>query len=64
MVDAAVTAQTALQKVFSFQSVTVKGAMSVGIGNGGTVDLVGFRVVLGNSSVSGSGTRRRGVGLR
>ncbi|KAF8859956.1 hypothetical protein BDZ45DRAFT_704061 [Acephala macrosclerotiorum] len=49
--DAAVTAQSGLQKFFSLQSFTNMAAANVSLGNGNVVDLLAFTVNAGNGTV-------------
>jgi hypothetical protein len=51
--DSAITAQSNLQKFFSQQSFENLAALNVSMGSGGSVNLVEFRVVLGNGTVVG-----------
>jgi hypothetical protein len=50
-IDAAVTAQGALQHVFSLEDLNNREAMNISIGGGNSVDLIDFSINLGNGSV-------------
>lgn len=51
--NAAITAQTALQHFFSVQAFTNMAAANVSLGNGNLVDLLTFTVNAGNGTVGG-----------
>ncbi|KAF4628133.1 hypothetical protein G7Y89_g10019 [Cudoniella acicularis] len=55
----AVTAQSALQKFFNPSSFTNAAAMNVSLGNGNTINLVGFTINVGNGTVGQSSTKKR-----
>lgn len=62
-VNSAINAQSALQHVFSLEDLSNNVAANLSIGGGNTVDLVGFRVDLGNGSEGGlnSSVSRRAI---
>lgn len=66
--DAAVAAQSSLQKFFNTESSTYAGAQKVALGGANFADLINLSVNLGNGTVGGSGStstrKRREMNLR
>ncbi|RDL35908.1 Uncharacterized protein BP5553_06520 [Venustampulla echinocandica] len=56
--DHAVNAQSALQKFFDLQSYTNLAAMNISLGNGNTVNLLGFTIDLGSGLVGNQSTSK------
>ncbi|KAH8686145.1 hypothetical protein BGZ60DRAFT_523403 [Tricladium varicosporioides] len=58
--DSAVAAQSALQKFFDPLSFTNRAAMNISLGNGNTINLVGFTLDVGNGTIGkNSSTKAR-----
>ncbi|KUJ13685.1 uncharacterized protein LY89DRAFT_736690 [Mollisia scopiformis] len=53
--NAAITAQSALQKFFEVQAFTNMAARNISLGNGNVVDLISLTVNVGNGTVGGMG---------